>query len=111
MAGVGILGPEPVHASGLAEDLRRGQRPAPGDRDQRRGLDGDEAGELSGELVYLCGEFTAAAGQDVCQACDGSLSAGDAGFDLVQGADPVQRSCLGFPVRAGVRAGASAAGR
>jgi hypothetical protein len=36
VAGIGVLGAESVDAGGLTEDLRRGQRAAPADHQQRR---------------------------------------------------------------------------
>ena len=62
MAGVGVLGGEPVDAGGLAEDLRRGEGAAAGDGQQCWGERFDLCGEFGRELIDLGGEL-AGAGQ------------------------------------------------
>jgi hypothetical protein len=50
------LGAEPGHPGGLGEELGRGQRPAAGQAEQRRGQPGDLLAELTIQLADLVGE-------------------------------------------------------
>ena len=72
VGGVGVLGAESVDAGGLTEDLRRGQRAAPADRQQRRRKVLDQLGDFGFQFVDLGGEGAAVPHQGACQSGNGA---------------------------------------
>ncbi len=93
----GVLGSEPVDACRLADDLGRSDRTAPRDRDERRREIRDRRCDLGGQVVDLNGELAATVDQAASESGYGSAEVLDAGGDLVENAESVQRAAPRFP--------------